>query len=97
MLSYIVGGGIVYTCVFSFAELSSRFPYCGGTYVYNYAIFGEFVASIMGLSLLLQHLIIAADICISLGEHIDYFVFNRSVKWDLHKVFYFLIDNIILL
>ena len=79
MLSYVVGGVIVYTCVFSFAELSSRYPYCGGTYVYNYAIFGEFIATIMGVSLLLHHLIIAADMCISLSEHIDYFIFKRYV------------------
>ena len=40
---------------------------------------GEAVAGIVGFGYLLQHLIIAADICISLSEHIDYFVFNRSL------------------
>ena len=62
------------------SQIIFRYPSCGGTYVYNYTIFGEFVAALMGMSLFIQHLVMAADVSISLTQHIDYVIFNNTFE-----------------
>ena len=50
----------------AYAELSSRFPESGSAYLYAYLVFGEVVAIVTGVNLLIDYHVGAASIARSL-------------------------------
>src|ERR1700709_219818 len=79
------------TCGFSalcYAEFASRIPVAGSAYTYAYASFGELIAWIIGLGLLMEYAIGNIAVAISWSE---YFV-NLLEGFNLHMPTYLTMD-----
>ncbi len=64
-----------------YSELAAMIPISGSTYTYTYAIFGEFLALLMGWNLILEYAIGAATVAISWSAYA--FSFLRDMGLEL--------------
>jgi len=65
-LSFLLAAAICVPNALAYAELSSRFPESGSAYLYAYLVFGEVVAVVAGVNLLIDYHVGAASIARSL-------------------------------
>ncbi len=61
-LSYLIGGIICIFTGLAYAELASAIPVAGSSYTYSYVIFGEFVAWVIGCSLVIGYGMVCATV-----------------------------------
>ncbi len=74
-------------CTFAalcFSELASMIPISGGAYTYTYATLGEFIAWIIGWSLILEYAAGATMVAISWGAY----VVSLLQDWHIHLPYY---------
>ena len=67
--SFLIAAGMCMLNAFAYAELSSRYPESGSAYLYSYIVFGEIVAIIAGVNLLIDYHVGAASIARSLVSY----------------------------
>ncbi|XP_041378170.1 cationic amino acid transporter 2-like [Gigantopelta aegis] len=63
------------------AELTTRLPKAGTSYVYSYSVFGELSAFITGWSLILEHVLGAAVAAKAWGHYLDYMLNDTLHKY----------------
>lgn len=63
----------------AYAELAGRFDGIGSAYQYVYYVLGEFAASIIGISTLIESIIGLASIILSLSVYTDKLIFNGAI------------------
>ncbi|KAF0174001.1 MAG: amino acid permease [Hyphomonadaceae bacterium] len=64
MLSFLLAGAVCVFAALAYAELASMMPAAGSAYTYSYAALGEFVAWIVGFSLLLEYSVVCSAVAV---------------------------------
>ncbi|XP_077290733.1 cationic amino acid transporter 2-like [Arctopsyche grandis] len=82
ILSFVIAGIVTVLGAMSFAELASRIPTAGSSYVYSYASVGEFVAFTLGWSLIFGSIVGSATLAKGISNYID------SLMGDVNKTFF---------
>lgn len=77
VLSFILAGIAAGLAALVYAELASTIPVAGSAYTYTYAVLGEFIAWIVGWSLMLGYMIAGGAVAIGWGAYVVEFL--RSV------------------
>ncbi len=88
--SFLIAAAMCILNAFAYAELSSRFPESGSAYLYAYLVFGEVVAIIAGVNLLIDYHVGAASIarslisyfaqlCKDIGIHLPQFLISSPI------------------
>ncbi len=64
MLSFALAGAVCVFAALCYAELATMMPASGSAYTYSYAALGEFVAWIVGWSLLLEYSVVCSAVAV---------------------------------
>ncbi len=64
MLSFLLAGVVCVFAALAYAELASMMPAAGSAYTYSYAALGEFVAWLVGFSLLLEYSVVCSAVAV---------------------------------
>lgn len=71
-----------------YSEYSTRLPQAGSSYVYVYASLGELSAFVVGWSMILENIILAASAAKAWSQY-----FDGLLNGTVHKYVYNLLDN----
>ncbi|KYM78892.1 High affinity cationic amino acid transporter 1 [Atta colombica] len=76
-----------------YAEFGARVPRAGSAYIYSYVTIGEFVAFLMGWTLILEYVIGSASVVRALSTYVDV-LFNDSMKNFFESVMPINVDSL---
>ncbi|XP_071573427.1 high affinity cationic amino acid transporter 1 isoform X3 [Temnothorax nylanderi] len=76
-----------------YAEFGARVPRAGSAYIYSYVTMGEFVAFLMGWTLILEYVIGSASVVRALSTYVDV-LFNDSMKNSFESVMPINVDSL---
>src|SRR5580692_11882830 len=80
MVSFVIAGFVCAVTALCYAELASMVPVAGSAYAYSYAVFGEFVAWVVGWALVLEYTIAASAVSVGWS---NYFVPLLQHSFDI--------------
>jgi basic amino acid/polyamine antiporter, APA family len=69
MVSFLIAGFVCAVTALCYAELASMVPVAGSAYAYSYAVFGEFIAWIVGWALVLEYTIAASAVSVGWSNY----------------------------
>ncbi len=81
-ISFVVAGIVSALAAFCYAEVSSKVPISGSAYTYTYATLGEFLAWIIGWSLVLEYALGAATVSVGWSGYFTFILhtlFNANI------------------
>ncbi len=81
-LSFIIAGVVSALAALCYAEVSSKVPISGSAYTYTYATVGEFLAWIVGWSLVLEYALGAATVSVGWSGYFN-FILHTLLGWDI--------------
>jgi APA family basic amino acid/polyamine antiporter len=64
LLSFAIAGAVCVFAALAYAELAAMMPAAGSAYTYSYAALGEFIAWIVGFSLLLEYSVVCSAVAV---------------------------------
>jgi basic amino acid/polyamine antiporter, APA family len=85
MVSFVIAGFVCAVTALCYAELASMVPVAGSAYAYSYAVFGEFIAWIVGWALVLEYTIAASAVSVGWS---NYFVPLLQHSFDIRIPIY---------
>jgi basic amino acid/polyamine antiporter, APA family len=74
ILSFLLCGVICSCAALCYAEMSTMIPAAGSAYTYSYAVLGEFLAWIIGWSLVLEYTVGSAAVAVGWSAHVAEFL-----------------------
>ncbi|MDR3512118.1 MAG: amino acid permease [Caulobacteraceae bacterium] len=74
ILSFLIAGAVCACAALSYAELATMMPAAGSAYTYSYAVLGEFLAWIVGWSLILEYTVVCAAVAVGWSAHATEFL-----------------------
>jgi APA family basic amino acid/polyamine antiporter len=81
-LSFVIAGVVSALAALCYAEVSSKVPISGSAYTYTYATVGEFLAWIVGWSLVLEYALGAATVSVGWSGYFN-FILHTLLGWDI--------------
>jgi APA family basic amino acid/polyamine antiporter len=81
-LSFVIAGVVSALAALCYAEVSSKVPISGSAYTYTYATVGEFLAWIVGWSLVLEYALGAATVSVGWSGYFT-FILHTLFSWDI--------------
>src|SRR5580692_4291586 len=81
-LSFVIAGIVSALAALCYAEVSSKVPISGSAYTYTYATVGEFLAWIVGWSLVLEYALGAATVSVGWSGYFN-FIIHTLFGWDI--------------
>jgi len=70
LLSFVIAAAVCGLTALAYAELAAMIPIAGSAYTYSYAIFGEFVAWLVGWNLILEYAAAASAVAVGWSGYI---------------------------
>jgi APA family basic amino acid/polyamine antiporter len=64
MLSFVIAGVVCVCAAFAYAEMATLIPASGSAYTYSYSVLGEFLAWIVGWSLILEYTVVCSAVAV---------------------------------
>ncbi len=81
-ISFVVAGIVSALAALCYAEVSSKIPISGSAYTYTYATLGEFLAWIVGWSLVLEYALGAATVSVGWSGYFT-FILHTLFNWNI--------------
>jgi APA family basic amino acid/polyamine antiporter len=81
-VSFIVAGVVSALAALCYAEVSSKVPISGSAYTYTYATLGEFLAWIIGWSLVLEYALGASTVSVGWSGYFTYILHTLHI-WNI--------------
>ena len=69
MLAFVLAGAVCVFAALCYAELATLMPAAGSAYTYSYAALGEFIAWIVGWSLLLEYSVVCSAVAVGWSDY----------------------------
>jgi len=64
ILSFAIAGGICACAALAYAEVATMIPASGSAYTYSYAVFGELIAWMIGVALILEYTLVVSAVAV---------------------------------
>jgi APA family basic amino acid/polyamine antiporter len=84
-ISFVVAGIVSALAALCYAEVSSKIPISGSAYTYTYATLGEFLAWIIGWSLVLEYALGASTVSVGWSGYFT-FILHTLFNWNIPAV-----------
>jgi APA family basic amino acid/polyamine antiporter len=81
ILSFAIAGSICACAALAYAEVATMYPSSGGAYTYSYAVFGELIAWMIGVALILEYTLVVSAVAVGWSAYAAGFL--RSVGLGL--------------
>lgn len=81
ILSFAIAGLICACAALAYAEVATMIPASGSAYTYSYVVFGEFIAWIIGWSLILEYSLVVSAVAVGWSGYVTGFL--SSLGWGL--------------
>uniref|UniRef100_A0A1I8H3Q2 AA_permease_C domain-containing protein n=1 Tax=Macrostomum lignano TaxID=282301 RepID=A0A1I8H3Q2_9PLAT len=85
-LSYLIAGFTAFLNGLCYAELGSRVPKAGSAYSYTYVATGEFLAFVIGWSIILEYVLSAASIARGFSGTLDALTSDSVSNWTIKHI-----------
>ena len=79
MLAFVLAGAVCVFAALCYAELATLMPASGSAYTYSYAALGEFIAWIVGWSLLLEYSVVCSAVAVGWSNYATGFLEGLGV------------------
>lgn len=79
LLSFVIAGVVCACAAFAYAELATLIPVAGGAYTYSYAALGEFIAWVVGWSLILEYSLVVSTVAVGWSAYATGFLHGVGV------------------
>ncbi|WP_421429855.1 amino acid permease [Lactiplantibacillus plantarum] len=80
MLSFVIAAVVCSLAALCYAEFSSTIPLAGSAYTYVYTVFGEFLAWILGWSLISEYLFAVSSVAVSWSSYFQNLMSGFGLK-----------------
>src|SRR6478609_12068062 len=64
MLSFVIAGAICACAALAYAEVATMIPASGSAYTYSYVVFGELIAWMIGVALILEYTLVVSAVAV---------------------------------
>ncbi|HEY6074766.1 MAG TPA: amino acid permease, partial [Anaerolineales bacterium] len=64
ILSFAIAGGICACAALAYAEVATMIPASGSAYTYSYVVFGELIAWMIGVALILEYTLVVSAVAV---------------------------------
>jgi basic amino acid/polyamine antiporter, APA family len=71
MISFVIAAVVCALTAMAYAEIASMVPVSGSAYTYSYAVFGEFLAWLVGWALVLEYAIAASAVAVGWSGYVN--------------------------
>ncbi|HEY4212992.1 MAG TPA: amino acid permease [Steroidobacteraceae bacterium] len=79
VLSFVIAGVVCVCAAFAYAEMASMMPAAGSAYTYTYSVMGEFLAWIVGWSLILEYSVVCGAVAVGWSGYATGFLESAGV------------------
>jgi APA family basic amino acid/polyamine antiporter len=79
MLSFVIAGLVCMCAAFAYAELATMIPASGSAYTYSYSVLGEFLAWIVGWSLILEYTVVCSAVAVGWAGYATAFLAGHGI------------------
>ena len=79
LLALVIAGFVCACAAFAYAELATLIPVAGGAYTYSYAALGEFIAWVVGWSLILEYSLVVSTVAVGWSAYATGFLHGIGV------------------
>jgi len=84
ILSFAIAGVICACASLAYAEVATMIPASGSAYTYSYYTFGEMIAWMIGVALILEYTLVVSAVAVGWSEHANLFLDIRG--WGLPDI-----------
>lgn len=84
-ISFVIAGIVSALAALCYAEVSSKIPISGSAYTYTYATLGEFLAWVIGWSLVLEYALGAATVSVGWSGYCT-FILHTLLGWNIPQM-----------
>ncbi len=74
ILSFAIAGVVCACAALAYAEMATMMPFAGSAYTYTYAVLGETLAWIVGMSLILEYTVVCSVVAVGWSAHAAEFI-----------------------
>jgi APA family basic amino acid/polyamine antiporter len=79
MLSFVIAGVVCVCAAFAYAEMATMIPASGSAYTYSYSVLGEFLAWIVGWSLILEYTVVCSAVAVGWAGYATGFLEGHGI------------------
>jgi APA family basic amino acid/polyamine antiporter len=79
ILSFAIAGIVCVCAALAYAEMATTIPASGSAYTYSYAVLGEFLAWIVGWSLILEYTVVCSAVAVGWAGYANGFLHSLGV------------------
>lgn len=80
MLSFVIAAAVCSLAALCYAEFASTIPLAGSAYTYVYTVFGEFLAWVLGWSLISEYLFAVSSVAVSWSSYFQNLLSGFGIK-----------------
>jgi APA family basic amino acid/polyamine antiporter len=80
ILSFAIAGIVCVCAALAYAEMATTIPASGSAYTYSYAVLGEFLAWIVGWSLILEYTVVCSAVAVGWAGYANGFLAGLGVE-----------------
>ena len=81
ILSFVIAGLVCACAALAYAEMATLIPAAGSAYTYSYVVLGEFIAWIVGWTLILEYTVVCSAVAVGWSGYAAGVI--RSWHWDV--------------
>src|SRR5215470_12272736 len=79
ILSFVIAGIVCACAALAYAEMATLMPAAGSAYTYTYTVMGEFLAWIVGWSLILEYSVVCSAVAVGWSGYASGFLHSSGI------------------